>query len=71
MSRLRSAQRPEAYLDEGVRRGTSVWDAVGPDAEARAVRSLRADLASGRWADRNRDIVGLDSAVLGARLLIA
>jgi SAM-dependent methyltransferase len=64
-------RRPEAYLDEGVRRGTSVWDAVGPDAEARAVRSLRADLASGRWADRNRDIVGLDSAVLGARLLIA
>ena len=64
-------RRPEAYLDEGVRRGTSVWDAVGPDAEERAVRSLRADLASGRWAERNRDLVDLDAAVLGARLLIA
>jgi SAM-dependent methyltransferase len=64
-------RRPEAYLDESVRRGVSVWDAVGPDVEQRAVRSLRADLASGQWAERNRDIVGLDTAELGARLLIA
>ena len=27
-------RRPEAYLDENVRRGISVWGAVGPDAEA-------------------------------------
>ena len=64
-------RRPEAYLDEKVRRGISVWDAVGPDAEERAVRSLRDDLASGRWASRNRGIVDLDAAELGARLLIA
>ena len=64
-------RRPEAYLDERVRRGVSVWDAVGPDAEQRAVQSLHDDLASGRWAERNRDLVGLDAAVLGARLLVA
>ncbi len=64
-------RRPEAYLDERVRRGISVWDAVGRDAEHRAVRSLRDDLASGRWAERNRDLVDLDAAELGARLLIA
>ena len=64
-------RRPEAYLDERVRRGISVWDAVGPDAEQRAVHSLRDDLASGRWAERNRDLVDLDAAELGARLLIA
>ena len=29
-------RRPEAYLDENVRRGVSVWDAVGPDDERRA-----------------------------------
>src|SRR6195256_4785778 len=46
-------RRPKAYLDESVRRGISVWTAVGPDAERRAVRSLRADLTSGRWAERN------------------
>jgi ubiquinone/menaquinone biosynthesis C-methylase UbiE len=64
-------RRPEAYLDENVRRGISVWARVGPEAEQRAVRSLRDDLASGRWAERNRDLAGLDAAELGLRLLIA
>src|SRR5436190_2811812 len=64
-------RRPEAYLDENVRRGISVWASVGPDAEQRAVRSLRDDLASGHWAERNRDLVDLDAAELGLRLLIA
>jgi SAM-dependent methyltransferase len=64
-------RRPEAYLDEHVRRGISIWARVGPDAEQRAARSLRDDLASGRWAERNRDLVDLDAAELGLRLLIA
>jgi SAM-dependent methyltransferase len=64
-------RRPEGYLDDDVRRGVSVWDAVGPDVERRVVLDLRADLASGRWAERNRDLVSLDEAELGARLLIA
>jgi SAM-dependent methyltransferase len=64
-------RRPGAYLHDHVRRGISVWARVGPDAEQRAVRSLRNDLASGRWAERNRDIVDLDAAELGLRLLIA
>jgi ubiquinone/menaquinone biosynthesis C-methylase UbiE len=64
-------RRPEAYLDEKVRRGISVWTGIGPDAEQRAVRSLRADLASGRWAERNRDLLDLEAAELGLRLLIA
>ena len=49
----------------------SIWARVGPDAEQRAVHSLRDDLASGRWAERNRDLVDLDAAELGLRLLIA
>jgi SAM-dependent methyltransferase len=64
-------RRPAAYLDEHVRRGISIWARVGPDAEQRAVHSLRDDLASGRWAERNRDLVDLDAAELGLRLLIA
>jgi SAM-dependent methyltransferase len=64
-------RRPEAYLDERVRRGMSIWARVGQDAEQRAVRSLRADLASGRWARRNRDLLGLGTAEFGLRLLIA
>jgi SAM-dependent methyltransferase len=64
-------RRPEAYLDARVRRGMSVWARVGPDAERRAVRTLRDDLASGRWADRNRDLLDLEAAELQSRLLIA
>jgi len=64
-------RRPEAYLDDHVRRGVSVWTIVGPAAEQRAVRTLRDDLASGRWAERNRDLLALDAAELGLRLLIA
>jgi hypothetical protein len=64
-------RRPEAYLDEEVRRGVSVWSSVGPQAERRTVDSLRDDLASGRWAERNHHLLQLDVAELGARLLIA
>jgi hypothetical protein len=64
-------RRPEAYLDERVRRGMSIWARVGPIAEQRAVRGLRDDLASGRWAENNRDLIDLDAAELGDRLLIA
>lgn len=64
-------RRPEAYLDEDVRRAVSVWTRVGSEAEERAVGRLREDLSSGRWAERNRDLVALDAAELGLRLLIA
>ncbi len=64
-------RRPEAYLDEEVRRGISVWKAVGAAVESRAVHRLGDDLSSGRWAERNHDVIRLDEAELGARLLIA
>ncbi|GAA3502742.1 MerR family transcriptional regulator [Streptomyces prasinosporus] len=64
-------RRPEAYLDEEVRRAVSVWTRVGPEAEQRAVGELRDDLSSGRWAERNRDLDALDAAELGLRLLVA
>jgi SAM-dependent methyltransferase len=64
-------RRPEAYLKESVRRGTSVWARVGPVVEARAVAALHADLASGRWHASNAALVERVEADLGARLLIA
>jgi SAM-dependent methyltransferase len=64
-------RRPEAYLEDRVRRAVSVWTRVGREAEQRAVRSLRDDLASGQWTERNRDLVDLDAADLGLRLLVA
>ncbi len=64
-------RRPKAYLTEAVRRGSSVWARVGAPAEQRAVGTLGADLASVAWCERNRELAGLESADLGARLLIA
>jgi len=64
-------RRPWAYLEDHVRRAVSTWTRVGPEAERRAVRSLRDDLDSGRWAECNGDLVGLESAELGLRLLVA
>jgi len=64
-------RRPEAYLDARVRAGTSVWSRVGAPVEARVVCALRADLESGRWETRNRELLALKEAELGARLLIS
>ncbi|MGW0637447.1 MerR family transcriptional regulator [Nocardia salmonicida] len=64
-------RRPRAYLEEHVRRAVSTWTRVGLEAERRAVRSLSDDLASGRWAERNGDLAGLEVADLGLRLLVA
>ena len=64
-------RRPEAYLQDRVRRAVSTWTKVGPQAEQRAVRSLRDDLACGRWAERNRDLISRDAADFGLRLLVA
>lgn len=49
-------RRPGAYPENHVRRATSVWTRVGPEAEQRAVRSLGDDLESRRWAERNGDL---------------
>jgi len=64
-------RRPEAYLDNHVRRGMSVWTRIGPEPEQRAVGGLRDDLASGWWTERNGDLLALDAAELGLRLLVA
>ena len=64
-------RRPEAYLQDHVRRAMSVWTRVGQDAEQRAVQRLGDDLKSGRWLERNRELTGLQTADLGLRLIVA
>jgi SAM-dependent methyltransferase len=64
-------RRPAAYLREPVRRGCSVWARVGEQGERRAVTALAEDLDSGVWAERNAELLDLESIDLGARLLIA
>ena len=64
-------RRPEAYLDEAVRAGISVFGVL-PEAEiAEFVEALRRDLDSGAWARRNADVLGLGELDLGFRLVIS
>jgi SAM-dependent methyltransferase len=64
-------RRPHAYLEDHVRRGSSVWARIGEDAERRAVAALTEDLENGTWEQRNAALLDQASVDLGARLLIA
>lgn len=41
--------KPEAFLEESVRRSQSFWDFLPREAEDKAVSLLKADLNSGKW----------------------
>jgi SAM-dependent methyltransferase len=64
-------RRPEAYLDERVRAGISVFARLDDDEKASALARLRADLRTGAWEKRNLDLLQLDELDLGYRLLVA
>ena len=64
-------RRPQAYLDQRVRDGISVFRLLPPQDVEVAVGRLRADLESGEWARRNAEILERDSMDLGYRLVIA
>ena len=59
-------RRPEAYLNADIRSGMSAFALI--DAEA-GLAQLRADLSSGRWAERNRHLLALDALDLGYRVV--
>jgi len=61
--------RPEAFLDERVRRGQSAWGFVDDAVEARFVTQLAADLASGAW-DRRHGHLRLEPEFVGALRLV-
>jgi SAM-dependent methyltransferase len=59
-------RRPEAYLDADMRSAMSAFARI--DAEP-GVSRLRADLSSGRWAERNGHLLALDALDLGYRVV--
>jgi hypothetical protein len=63
-------RRPEAYLDEEVRAGISVFARMDRAAVERGVESLRVDLESGEWERRNGHLRALDEIEAGYRLVI-
>jgi SAM-dependent methyltransferase len=64
-------RRPEAYLDEHVRAGISVFSRLRPEEVDEALARLSADLESGVWQRRNAALLELEELDLGYRLVIA
>jgi len=64
-------QRPEAYLDPRVRSGISAYAAISPEERDEGLGRLAADIDSGAWEERHRDLLDLDELDLGYRLLVA
>ncbi len=63
--------RPEAFLDPEVRRAQSAWSFVDDAVEARYVRTLAEDLASGRWDARHGELRSRDQFHGALRLLVS
>ena len=59
-------RRPECYLDAATRSAMSSFARI--DAEAGVAR-LRADLSSGRWAERNSHLLAREALDLGYRIV--
>ena len=64
-------RRPDAYLDPVVRAGISMLAQTGEEALAPGLSRLANDLSSGRWHDRHADLLALDQADVGYRILVA
>jgi SAM-dependent methyltransferase len=64
-------RRPDAYLDPEVRAGISVFAQVSSAAADRAVDALGADLATGRWKERHRELLSKDELHLGFYVITA
>jgi SAM-dependent methyltransferase len=63
-------RRPEAYLDPAVRKGSSQF-MLNPDRARDGLQRLHEDLSSGRWHERNAEILELKELDAGHRLVIA
>lgn len=64
-------RRPQAYLDPVVRAGMSMLAQPGDDVLRPGLDRLAADLDSGRWHERHRDLLQQQEFDGGYRLLIA
>lgn len=64
-------RRPELLLDATVRKGISVFSRCDPREVEDAIARLRADLDSGAWHKRHKDLLELDELDLGYKLVVA
>jgi SAM-dependent methyltransferase len=64
-------RRPEAYLDPQIRAASSTFAVLPRTIVEPAMARLRADLESGVWADRHRDLLDAEAMDYGHRLIVA
>ena len=64
-------RRPQAYLDDTVRQGMSMFSMTPADDVAEGLRRLRGDLASGQWRRRYAELLRRPELDLGYRLVTA
>lgn len=64
-------RRPEAYLRPEVRAGISVFSQLSSGAVDRALEELSADLETGRWHERHRELLKMDELHLGYYVIVA
>jgi len=63
-------RRPKAYLDPDVRAGVSVFAQLTAAEVDAAIEALGADLETGRWRDRHRDLLAADALHLGYYVVV-
>jgi hypothetical protein len=63
-------RRPRAYLDEQMRAGIPTFQLPGAARLLDGLEKLAKDLETGRWRQRNRELLSLEQLDLGYRLLV-
>ncbi|HWD73810.1 MAG TPA: methyltransferase domain-containing protein [Solirubrobacteraceae bacterium] len=63
-------KRPEALLHPDVHRPMALFARLPPAAVTNGLARLRADIATGEWQRRNRELADLDALDLGHRLIV-
>jgi SAM-dependent methyltransferase len=63
-------RRPRAYLDKQIRAGIPTFQLQGTELLLDGLDELSADLETGRWRQRNRELLELEQLDLGYRLLV-
>jgi SAM-dependent methyltransferase len=63
-------RRPRAYLDGRVRAGIPTFQLAGAARLLDGLDELSEDLKTGRWRQRNRELLSLEQLDLGYRLLV-
>jgi hypothetical protein len=64
-------RRPEVFLDPRIRAASSLFAVLPPGFVDSALEQLRADLASGVWAERHRELLASDVVDYGYRIVVA